>query len=267
MGFRLSLHRLALARGMRNDLREKKFRNLFYRYGKSGINARLRNVYQQRRFAPLFSGATEQSNFMPNIVFSPQLLGEKNGRIYEKYIKPIICSAAHFQILSPEHAWQNKILQLLRQIFTLQTNEADCELSTVLLLLEIWKILFDHLPSQAEAHLNNGETLRNSQLQIMMQFIHKHYCEPISLKETSSAAFLSKNTALQRFRNGIRLSPVLYMIRYRLTRAAELLLTTESSVTHIAEQVGFESAGYFCRKFKECYKISPTEYRSKKSEK
>ncbi len=209
----------------------------------------------------------EQSNFMPNIVFSPQLLGEKNGRIYEKYIKPIICPAAQFQILSPEHAWQNKILQLLRQIFTLQTNEADCELSTVLLLLEIWKILFDHLPSQAEAHLNNGETLRNSQLTIMMQFIHEHYCEPISLKEISSAAFLSKNTALQRFRNGIRLSPVLYMIRYRLTRAAELLLTTESSVTHIAEQVGFESAGYFCRKFKECYKISPTEYRSKKSEK
>lgn len=59
MGFRLSLHRLALARGMRNDLRGKKFRNLFYRYGKSGIKARLRNVYQQRRFAPLFSGAKQ----------------------------------------------------------------------------------------------------------------------------------------------------------------------------------------------------------------
>ena len=203
----------------------------------------------------------EQSNFMPNIVFSPQLLGEKNGRIYEKYIKPIICSAAHFQILSPEHAWQNKILQLLRQIFTLQTNEADCELSTVFLLLEIWKILFDHLPSQAEAHLNNGETLRNSQLTIMMQFIHEHYCEPISLKEISSAAFLSKNTALQRFRNGIRLSPVLYMIRYRLTRAAELLLTTESSVTHIAEQVGFESAGYFAENLK-----NVTKYRRRNTE-
>ncbi len=172
-----------------------------------------------------------------------------------------------FKYFPPNTHGKTKYCSFYGKYLPLQTNEADCELSTVLLLLEIWKILFDHLPSQAEAHLNNGETLRNSQLQIMMQFIHKHYCEPISLKETSSAAFLSKNTALQRFRNGIRLSPVLYMIRYRLTRAAELLLTTESSVTHIAEQVGFESAGYFCRKFKECYKISPTEYRSKKSEK
>jgi signal transduction histidine kinase/ligand-binding sensor domain-containing protein/DNA-binding response OmpR family regulator len=47
----------------------------------------------------------------------------------------------------------------------------------------------------------------------------------------------------------------------RLKRGAELLLTTENSVTEIAFMVGFKEISYFVKCFTEYYKISPSKYR------
>ena len=59
------------------------------------------------------------SVLLPNIVFSPTLLAEENSLLYEKYIAPILSSHTPFQIFSPEIPWQKKILDLLKQIFSL----------------------------------------------------------------------------------------------------------------------------------------------------
>lgn len=51
------------------------------------------------------------------------------------------------------------------------------------------------------------------------------------------------------------------LIQYRLSCAARLLSTTKNPVSSIAEETGFSSSGYFCRKFKERYHMSPNSYR------
>ena len=51
------------------------------------------------------------------------------------------------------------------------------------------------------------------------------------------------------------------LIQYRLFCAARLLFTTKNPVSSIAEETGFSSSGYFCRKFKERYHMSPNSYR------
>jgi len=90
------------------------------------------------------------------------------------------------------------------------------------------------------------------------------YRDELTLEEIAASASVSKSAALQTFQSGIRVSPVSYLIQYRLSRAAELLYTTEKPVSTIAEETGFTSAGYFCRKFKERYQMSPIEYRRNK---
>ena len=80
-----------------------------------------------------------------------------------------------------------------------------------------------------------------------------------------SIAEAHKSGALHIFQSGIHISPVAYLIRYRLSRAAGLLYTTQKAVSVIASETGFTSAGYFCRKFREYYHMSPGEYRQKKS--
>lgn len=51
------------------------------------------------------------------------------------------------------------------------------------------------------------------------------------------------------------------LIQYCLSCAARLLSTTKNPVSSIAEETGFSSSGYFCRKFKERYHMSPNSYR------
>ena len=74
---------------------------------------------------------------------------------------------------------------------------------------------------------------------------------------------LSKSSVLNLFRENIHTPPIDYLINYRLKNAARLLVTTENSVSSVARDTGFENIGYFCRKFKEVFHLTPGEYRSK----
>ncbi len=51
-----------------------------------------------------------ESVSVPNIVFSPELLGEKSGRIYRKFVDPIVESELTFILFYPSVDWQREIL-------------------------------------------------------------------------------------------------------------------------------------------------------------
>ncbi len=202
---------------------------------------------------------TQCNTFIPNIVFSPTLLAPERSLIYEKYIVPVIKSSVSYQIFDPHISWQNQILQLLSQIFSIQESGQNNELCTIQLLFQIWEILLKHLSMDSDSlHRLDHKQAR---LQTMMQYIHDRYMEPITLDMIAASASISKSGALQIFQSGIHISPVAYLIQHRLAQAAELLYTTQKSVSSIAEETGFTSSGYFCRKFKQYYLMSPNEYR------
>lgn len=207
----------------------------------------------------------DASNEIPNIVFSPSLLAPEESLIYKKYIAPVLHGGVPCQRLDPDPAWQKRILELLLEVFELQQGKQPGELRTVRLLMEIWEILGEHLaldPEQPEArHLD----YRQARLQTMMQYIHDHYTEEITLENIAEAGSVSKSSALQIFRSDIHISPVAYLIQYRLSRAAGQLCDTRKSVSAIAAENGFSSAGYFCRKFRQVYAMSPIEYRKRRS--
>ena len=201
------------------------------------------------------------NNVFPNIVFSPNLFGETQGRIFTKYINPIINSGISFQILSPNIEWQNNVLNILLSIFELQNQNNPYEFETVTKLFELWNMFYKSIEIKSEAQPKSREMLHRSQLQIMMQYIHTNYGENIKLDDIAATVYISKNNALQIFRKGINMSPIVYLIQYRLARAAELLLSTDKTVASIAMETGFDNVGYFCRKFKAQYCMSAKEYR------
>lgn len=204
------------------------------------------------------------NNIFPNIVFSPNLFGETQGRIFAKYIKPIIDFGISFQILNPNIEWQNIVLNILLSIFELQSQNNFNEFETVKKLFELWNIFYDNIEITSKTQAKSREMQHCSRLQIMMQYIHTHYSENIKLDDIAAAVYISKNSALQIFRKGINMSPFSYLIQYRLARAAELLLSTDRTIASIATETGFDNVGYFCRKFKEQYCISAKEYRNSK---
>lgn len=206
------------------------------------------------------------STFTPNIVFSPTLLAPEKSLIYEKYISPVINLSVPYQVFSPHTMWENHVLQLLSQIFTLQETESDNELCTIQLLFQLWNLLVKNLDFDSGSGGMHRLNHKQARLQSMMQYIHDHYMENVTLEMIAASASISKSGALHIFQSGIHISPIAYLIQYRLTQAAEQLYTTQKSVSSIAEETGFASCGYFCRKFKQHYQMSPNEYRQKKTE-
>lgn len=207
----------------------------------------------------------ESSVYIPNIVFSPTLLAPENSLIYEKYIIPVINAPVPYQIFYPHITWQNHVLQSLVQIFKLQEVGENNELGTMQLLLQIWEALFQHLDTSGSPGCVQRFGHKQARLQTMMQYIHDHYMEELTLEMIAASASVSKSGALQIFQSGIHISPVAYLIQYRLAQAAEQLRTTQKPIFSIAEESGFSSAGYFCRKFRQHYCMSPNAYRRKKS--
>ena len=205
----------------------------------------------------------QESAVAPNIVFSPSLLAAEETFVCRKYVMPVIRSSVPYQLLDPHIDWQAQILQILRRIFALQEAGEDCELTTVRMLLEMWELLAGHMDLEAGSSRLRRLNHKQAKLQIMMQFIHDHYMEEITLEQIAASASLSKSGALHIFRSGIQISPVAYLIRYRLAQAAEQLQTTRKSVSSVAADTGFADAGYFCRKFRQQYHMSAGEYRQK----
>ncbi len=52
-----------------------------------------------------------------------------------------------------------------------------------------------------------------------------------------------------------------YLLGYRLAQAAKLLCGTDYSIQQIAKQVGYEDQFTFTKRFKDRYRVSPTQYR------
>ena len=197
----------------------------------------------------------QSSTFTPNIVFSPTLLAPENSLIYEKYILPVISSSVPYQVFSPSNTFGKQVLQLLSQICTIQETKPDNELCTIQLLFQLWNILQKNMDWTSDSNSIHRLNHKQARLQAMMQYIHDHYMEEITLETIAASASISKSGALHIFQTGIHCSPVAYLIQYRLAQAAEQLYITQKSVSSIAEETGFTSSGYFCRKFRQCLTI------------
>lgn len=205
----------------------------------------------------------EQSVIISNIVFSPSLIATPDSIIYQEFIEPVLTASLPFFVFNPSISWHKEILIMMNQIFEIQENAAHNELTTLRMLVSLWDILFLHIKSSLEQEHPSQSNSNIARLQIMMSFIHSHYTEPIQLSDIAAAVHISKNCCMQIFKNEIQQSPVSYLIQYRLKSAAQLLSSTETKIVAIAERCGFHDASYFCRIFKELYKVSPAEYRKK----
>lgn len=206
---------------------------------------------------------TMESTIIPNIVFSPDLLSPKESLIYQKYVRPILQSSIDCYIFSPAVNWQKDILDSLRAVFAIQESKNIGEIKTLELLLKLWTVLYEHAGITEHSSLSETSARAQAKLQIMMQYIHKNYSDPISLEDIAKTVFLSKSSALNLFKKYLDTSPISYLVNYRLKRAAKLLATTDNSVVSIAQDTGFDNVGYFCRKFKQLFKLTPSEYRKK----
>ncbi len=108
--------------------------------------------------------------------------------------------------------------------------------------------------------------LQQERLQLLLSFIHQNYSNNITLQEIADVAHLSVSECNRSFKRTIHMTPYDYLIKYRIKKSSELLISTHYTITEIAHRVGFNNANHFIQSFKKHYKRTPKEFRKFRNE-
>ena len=95
----------------------------------------------------------------------------------------------------------------------------------------------------------------------VVDHINRHYAEPIGMADLAKVASLSISQFERRFRIVFEQTPSRFLIRYRLTRASQILMHSDNTVSQIAQDVGFYDHSHFTREFQKLFGMAPGRYR------
>ena len=108
------------------------------------------------------------------------------------------------------------------------------------------------------ARLDKGYSI---QVQEALKYVDQHLQESVSLKEVAEVLHLNSSYFSVLFKEQTGLTFSEYLTRRRVQRAKEPLAGTSSPVAEIAEKVGYQTAKYFVKVFRDLEEVSPSQYR------
>jgi AraC-like DNA-binding protein len=95
----------------------------------------------------------------------------------------------------------------------------------------------------------------------LINFIEYNYAGNINLDNLAKRLFTNKYDMIRKFKKYIGVTPYEYLIKWRINNSKGLLENSDLSIAEIAEKVGFNTASYFIKVFKEHEKTTPLSYR------
>ncbi|MGA3004022.1 MAG: AraC family transcriptional regulator [Acetobacteraceae bacterium] len=103
--------------------------------------------------------------------------------------------------------------------------------------------------------------LANWRLRRAVEYIDAHLSQPVTLADIASAAGLSRMHFAAQFKSATGLRPHEYLLRRRVERAQEALLSDGASVVDVALSVGFQSQPHFTTIFRRIVGQPPHAWR------
>ena len=182
-----------------------------------------------------------------------KLCGGRDDMLVHRYIDPIISHKVRFPtVIEQDAAAQNIINEL---IDAYNGKEDGFELAVKGNLLRFLGLLYKSSETgtrKKDAHDTILPALR---------YISEHYVEAIALSDLAASCCMNRSYFCRLFHGITGRTAITYLNEFRMTKARVLLATTSSSISEIAVSVGFPDSGYFTRKFKQLYGISPAAFR------
>ena len=198
------------------------------------------------------------------LIFNPDFVSGGVGTIYhQKYIAPLVEEKSFpCQFLFGENARDKEIIDSMRSAFLAVRQgatgyEYDVRYHVSRALL---KLLLDYLPL---AYKSKQQTPQMERLQEMLDFLHWHFNEDISLEQIASSAGVSNREAQRCFKGILDMSPMEYLHHYRLQVAEELLVGTSDSVLDVGLNCGFANPSHFIKAFRSYRGCTPRVFRQR----
>ena len=178
----------------------------------------------------------------------------------EKLLEPL--NSGHLMICPRVNDTAKELCEQLIKIYEAKNDESESKITTqvrtkIILLqfiLEMWEKGFI---------IENDKSGRNTIEKEMISYIQQNFMEKISLKEFGEQFHLSEKYISRYFKEHFHITLSQYITHLRLEHAKQLLQDTDTPVTEIAMQSGYQNVSYFIRSFKKTYGVSPLKYRKK----
>lgn len=151
-----------------------------------------------------------------------------------------------------------RILSESRQIDEHSPSFMTCFLNELLLFLSRHSVI-----SESEPDLVNA---KDADIMSAAKYIYRNFKKPLTLQQAADVAGLSTTYFSRKFKLLTGMGFKEYLNYIRLKHAAAALLTTDSSITDIALEYGFNDSSYFKDLFKKEYGKSPREYRKSRGQ-
>ena len=192
------------------------------------------------------------------VIFHPMLLCASK-HIEEKFVFPVVSnSAAPYVLLHENVQWERKVLTGLSLLYELSKKE-DCELETVKIVYDIWKLLYDNMQGNVlkDTKYDGGFEI----IKRMIACLEEHYRENVTLELLCRAGGVGRTACTKLFQKYLNATPIDYVRRYRIAKSIELFQSTDNTITEIAYETGFSGASFFAKTFKEITGITPGQLR------
>jgi len=94
-----------------------------------------------------------------------------------------------------------------------------------------------------------------------LNYIRDNFMNDIKIEDIAKMLYLERSYLYRIFIENLGISPLNYLIKYRLNTACELLKYSNHTITDISGYVGFSSSSSFCKAFKKQFNEAPLHYR------
>jgi two-component system response regulator YesN len=125
------------------------------------------------------------------------------------------------------------------------------------------KSLLLKLTDQLADSFNKDHASPTFSLNKVIQYIHEHYSEDLSLETLAQKVYLSPHYLSMLFSKHNSCGISKYIKQVRLEKAKELLQNTNLPINEIAQLTGYSSSSYFCKSFFKDFEMTPENYRNK----
>lgn len=120
-----------------------------------------------------------------------------------------------------------------------------------------------HVGQQPFATLSCNRQVEDSVIARCQHWIAEHYQEPHPVSAMTRLSGLAPRTFKRRFQQSTGMTPLEYVHSLRLEEAKQMLEATGLPIEAIANEVGYEDAGFFSRLFRRKVNLTPAQYRKR----
>lgn len=158
-------------------------------------------------------------------------------------------------VFKPLHT--NDYLRIFQELASINETDINENEKTLPLINELLHLLI----SDAYLHTFPTNDKIITPLDEACAYLKKHFAEEIRLDDVAAIAHLNKAYFVREFKKYFGITPIAYLIKFRMDYAKKLLQETNLPIKVIALDCGYSEPTFFNTYFKKTFSLTPEEYR------